>query len=70
MPKTIHLYDIDWDTSSDDDDSSAVQEECNLPSDVTVVVNRRWNPEEEAADYLSDNFGFCVNGCQWEEVKE
>lgn len=70
MPKIIRLYDIDWDTSDEDFPESIISSvEIGLPSEVTVRVNQHWNPTEEAADYLSDNYGYCVNGCTWEEVE-
>lgn len=70
MPKKIRLYDIDWDTGTDESDPVEVAEEPQLPLEVTIEVNKRWDPTEEAADYLSDNYGFCVNGCKWEEVND
>jgi len=55
----IRLYDIEWDTDNAD-------EEVNLPTEVIIE-----NPTEsqieavdtydnELADYLSDNYGFCL----------
>jgi len=72
MPKTIRLSDIDWDTSSEcgSYSKSPSAKSLGLPSEVEIVVNKRWNPTEEAAAYLSDNYGYCVNGCQWEEIKK
>ena len=55
--KVVRLYDIQWDT---DDDSP---DELGLPKEQFAVVEDEWDPEEEAADLLSDEFGFCVFGC-------
>lgn len=65
MSKRIELYEIEWDIEDEDDENAAC---LDLPDKVVVEVNRRWNPDDEAADYLSDNFGFCVNGCKWREL--
>ena len=72
MAKTIRMYDIDWDTSSDTGSyrKPPSSYELGLPSEWTVVVDNHWDAEEEAADLLSDNFGYCVNTCKWEEVKQ
>ena len=66
--KNIRLYDIEWDTEDEDGDEElgVPQEALGLPSEYTVQVNNHWNPEEDAADLLSDNFGYCVKGCKWE----
>jgi ribosome biogenesis protein Tsr3 len=72
MPKTIRLYGIKWDTSSDWGSyaKGPSAKLLDLPSEVVVTVNRRWDPETEAADHLSENYGFCVLGCSWEEIKK
>ena len=46
---------IDWDTDGEVIDS--------LPKDVTLnlEVDERDNLDEEVANKLSDNYGFCVN---------
>jgi len=67
MPKIIRMYDIDWDTCQDDLNAPPA-EACGLPSELTITVNNHWNPDEEAADYLTDNYGFLVKGLNWEEV--
>ena len=66
--KNIRLYDIEWDTEDEDGDEElgVPQEALGLPSEYTVQVYNHWNPEEDAADLLSDNFGYCVKGCKWE----
>lgn len=58
--KTIKFYNIEWD---DDGDGS------DLPDSFTTNVNEKvFNPAEEGADLLSDQFGFCVKGFKFEEV--
>ncbi len=57
--KIVRLFDIRWDTDNQDPG------ELGLPKEHLAVVEDDWNPEEEAADLLSDNFGFCVEGCSF-----
>lgn len=65
--KTIRLYDIEWDTTSENSYRKPLTpDECALPHEYTVQVNNHWNPEEDASDLLSDNFGYLVKGCKWE----
>jgi hypothetical protein len=51
--KIIRLFDIRWDTDED------------LPNEQIIIAEDDWNPEEEAADLLSDQHGFCVRGCSY-----
>ena len=57
--KIVRLFDIRWDTDADD------PSELGLPSEHLAIVEDDWNPEEEAADLLADQFGFCVFGCSF-----
>ena len=57
--KSVRLFDIQWDSDG----------EAGLPPEHITVVDDDWNPEDDAADLLSNTFGFCVNGCLWEELK-
>ncbi len=49
----MKITDIEWDASRSD------IEECNLPSEIdipdTVIL-------DDIADYISDNYGFCIKG--------
>jgi hypothetical protein len=53
--KVIRLYDIQWDTD----------EEVDLPTEHIAVVEDNFDPEEQAADLLSDAFDFCVLNCSF-----
>ena len=53
---TFHVYDIDWDTDGDED--------VSLPSEVEVEADC----VEDIADALSDEYGFCINGFNYEGV--
>jgi len=55
--KVVRLYSIQWDTDGEPVD------ELGLPSDHIAVVDDTWTPEDDAADLLSDRYGFCVHGC-------
>ena len=58
----FRAYDIDWDVSPED-----IADGVELPNEVFVEV-----PEDEAVpddyitDYLSDEYGWCVNSYQYE----
>jgi hypothetical protein len=55
----VRLYDIQWDTDSED------PTDLGLPKEQIAVVDGDWNPVDDAADLLSDQFGFCVSGCSF-----
>ena len=54
--KKVRLFNIDWDTDG---------ETVSLPTDVTVEVDEDFDAEEEAADLLTDKYGWCVKGCEY-----
>jgi hypothetical protein len=56
----IYITDIDWDTDGES------KEELGLP-DVVVVTDDI--DEDEIADMLSDDYGFCVNSFSIEVVE-
>jgi hypothetical protein len=56
----IYITDIDWDTDGES------KEELGLP-DVVVVTDDM--DEDEIADMLSDDYGFCVNSFSIEVVE-
>ena len=60
--KIVRLFDIRWDTDDED--------EAGLPPEHIAVVDDDWNPEDEAADLLSNTFGFCVNGCSFKVLDD
>ena len=62
--KIVRLYDIQWDTDGEDPD------ELGLPRDHIAVVDDDWNPEDDAADLLSNILGFCVNGCSFNVLND
>jgi len=57
--KIVRLFDIRWDTDGED------PEDCGLPKNHFAQVDDDWDPEEQAADLLSDTYGFCVDGCAY-----
>lgn len=61
--KKYQFYDIDWDV--DDEESFA-----SLPVDLIANLDANINIESEGADFLSDKYGFCVNGFQYMEIPD
>jgi hypothetical protein len=57
--KIVRLFNIQWDTDGEPAD------ELGLPSELIAVVDDDWTPEDEAADLLSDRYGYCVKGCSF-----
>lgn len=49
---TVHVTDIDWDTDGED------PEDCDLPESVDIPLESL--KKTSIADYLSDEYGFCV----------
>ena len=54
------VFDIDWETDG---------EKVKLPKKVKVELSEEENPSLEIANILSDNFGFLVNGFEFERQK-
>ena len=64
--KIIRLFNIQWDTDGED------PAELGLPTEYVAVTDDQgfpfdddFDPEGEAADVLSDAFGYCVFGCDY-----
>ena len=62
----VRAYDIEWDTDGED---------IEIPTEVELEVDiSDMEDEEELADYISDHIsdetGWCHNGCSWEIKKE
>ena len=57
--KVVRLFNIQWDTDGED------PKELGLPSEQIVVAEDDFDPENDAADLLSDQFGFCIEGCSF-----
>ena len=57
--KKINFYNIDWDTDG---------EEIDLPTDVILTVDVDVEISLEGADLLSDEYGFCVNSFNFQEL--
>jgi hypothetical protein len=60
--KIVRLFNIRWDTDEEDPNK------LGLPTQHIAVVDDDWDAEEEAADLLSDTYGFCVEGCSYETL--
>ncbi|MCE6959617.1 hypothetical protein LAZ40_11215 [Cereibacter sphaeroides] len=59
----VRIHDIDWDTEG---------EEVDLPKEVILDTDKEGigDVAMEAADWLSDNHGWCVNGFSFNAVEE
>ena len=55
--KTKTIYNVEWDTDGIDKDELDLPDKVEVPSDID---------DDQIPDWLSDRYGFCVNG--WEEV--
>jgi hypothetical protein len=53
----VRLFNIQWDTDGEPVD------ELGLPHEHIAIVDDDLVPVDDAADWLADQFGFCVKGC-------
>ena len=70
---TVRIYNIKWDID-EEDYSNEENEKLNLPNEVihTFYEYNDINDEDlldEIADWLSDEYGFCHDGFEVEEVE-
>ncbi len=61
--KKYRVFDIVWDI-----DSEPWTLTPDLPSEVPIEVGDDFDPVEEAADYVSDDWGWCIKSCSFEEI--
>ncbi len=66
--KKYRVFDIrlDWNIEPEDEGLDLP----NLPSDVVIEVEDDFDPVEEIADYLSEEYGWCIETSLFEEIKE
>ena len=62
--KRYELFDIRWDLP----DGHSAAGLPTTPIRVNVEPDDIFDPEYDAAGYLSDNYGYHVLGCNWKEV--
>ncbi len=68
--KKYKVFDIAWDVDDlGDDEFDDPRLDGTLPSGVTIEVQDDFDPTEEIADYLSEDYGWCVKSCSFEEIK-
>lgn len=73
----VKFFDIDWDTTVDDDNQNdwnvRNHHNLNLPKEVVLEVVDSPNETDAVmdwgADVLSDTYGYCVNGFNFEVIK-
>lgn len=56
---TTRTVGVEWDTDGMDEEELDLPNEVEIPGDID---------DEDVADYLSDTYGFCVNG--WYDINE
>jgi hypothetical protein len=59
-PSVRMVVDIDWETDGENPKELGLPDKVELPD---------WVAEDEVADYLSDEFGYLVNGCNIKYIK-
>lgn len=68
---TVRIYDIKWDVDDEDLDD---EDPVSLPESITHTFAGYGELDDELldeiADWLSDEYGFCHDGFQAEEIKE
>ena len=57
--KRITAFDIDYDLDEEHND-------VVLPKSISFLVEDDFDPENELADKVSEETGFCVNSCSYE----
>ena len=62
--KIVRLFNIQWDTDGEPAD------ELGLPSEHIAIVDDDWTPVDDAADLLSDRYGYCVKGCAFKVLDD
>jgi hypothetical protein len=67
--RLVRFYCIDWDTSSEEDETPVSAAALGLPEEVIRQVDDDVDLEEEGASLLSDEYGYCVNAV-WFELLE
>jgi len=59
---TIKVTDIVYDTESD----GVIHTDLNLPNEMTLIIEGDVDIEDEIANVISDNTGWCVQGYNYE----
>lgn len=62
----VQCIGIDWDIDADEDGTIPTPEELGLPTTATLEVakDELETIEDDAADMLSDKYGFCINSIE------
>jgi len=67
------FYDIEWETDGHPLEDCGLPTECTLEVDVELAADYDTIDQylrEEGANLLSDRYGFLVNGCMFEIIKQ
>lgn len=66
--KTVHVFDIVWDTTDEETSREIDPVEEGLPEEETFDVYDDIDINEQIASKLNDDYGFCVKKFDWEEM--
>ena len=63
----VRCFSIVWDTYDEDSGESLSAEDCGLPTECVIETDLSYDELDTClAGLLSDKYGFCVNGLDFE----
>ncbi len=63
------VWDLDTETGEEGEDIDFGKLVTDLPLGKIIEVEDDFDPVEEIADYLSEDYGWCVESCSFEEIR-
>ena len=63
----VRFFNIKWDTTDEDNPQG---QDVDLPSECVLEVYDKIDLDTEGADALSDEYGWCVFGFEYEKIVE
>ncbi len=59
----VRVFDIDWDTD---------EEAVDCPTEVVIEIpeDSEYDLDEDLGGILTEAYGWCINGCNYEVIKE
>jgi hypothetical protein len=71
MTKRYRAFDIEWDTSDDNDgpDGPLSASSLGLPNEVKFTSKCEIDADD-ILETLSAAYGYCMKGCKWEEITD
>ncbi len=59
----VRFYDIRWNMADEDSEETRTPEACGLPSECVLELEEDLDLANDAADVLSQEYGWLVDGC-------